>query len=173
MSIIQPLSLAQQQQVVDKTTAILQQLSELLGRTFAPIPISFNLRGRAAGMYRVKKGGREIRYNTAIFAKYFDDNLANTVPHEVAHYVIDCCYGRRVRPHGIEWQELMLRLDVEPSVTCQYDMGDIPQRRLRRFDYHCGCRTHQITTIRHNKIERGQASYLCKVCKKPLLAVTS
>ncbi len=53
------------------------------------VPVRFELQGRAAGMYRVHKGERVIRYNPYIFSKYFDDSLANTVPHEVAHYITD------------------------------------------------------------------------------------
>ncbi len=165
-----PISMEQQQQVLRATTATLRQLSERLNKTFPPIPVYFNLRGRTAGMYRVVRGEREIRYNPYLFAKYFDDNLANTVPHEVAHYVADSLYGgRNIKPHGVEWQVLMRMLGVEPSVTCRYDMEGIPQRRLPRIEYHCGCRSHQLTTIRHNKIARGQARYLCKSCLNPLL----
>ncbi len=165
-----PISIEQQQQVLLATTATLQQVSERLNKTFDPIPVRFNLHGRAAGMYRVAQGGREIRYNPYLFAKYFDDNLANTVPHEVAHYVADLLYGwRSIKPHGVEWQALMRMLGAEPSVTCCYDMEGIPQRRQRRIEYHCGCRSHQLTAIRHNKIQRGQARYLCKECQSPLL----
>lgn len=161
---------AQQQQVLRATTATLQQASELLGKSFAPIPVRFNLSGRAAGMYRVKQHEREIRYNPYLFFKYFDDNLANTVPHEVAHYVVDCCHGfKNVRPHGVEWRELMLMLGVEPTVTCRYDMSDIPQRRQRRIEYHCGCRAHQLSTIRHNRVQRGEARYHCKACRNALV----
>lgn len=169
MSVVQPISQAQQQQVVAATADCIQRAAELLGREFSIIPVYFNLRGRAAGMYRVKQAQREIRYNPYLFAKYFADNLMNTVPHEVAHYAIDCCYGlRKVRPHGKEWQQLMVALGVEPSVTCRYDLSGVPQRRQQRFDYRCDCRTHQLTTIRHNKVQRGVGSYLCKACRQPL-----
>ncbi len=170
MKITLPISIEQQQQVRLATAATLQQISELLNKRLAPIPVYFNLSGRAAGMYRVAQDEREIRYNPYLFAKYFDDNLANTVPHEVAHYVADSLYGlKNIKPHGVEWQALMRMLGAEPSVTCRYDMAGIPQRRLQRIEYHCGCRSHQLTTIRHNKIQRGQARYLCKGCQNPLL----
>ena len=169
MSHIPPINLAQQQQVIRATEHFIGVAAELLDKPFSIIPVHFNLRGRAAGMYRVRDREREIRYNPYLFAKYFDDNLTNTVPHEVAHYIIDCCYGlRRVRPHGREWQQLMRRFGVEPEVTCRYDLSGVPQRRQKRFEYRCECRSHQLTTIRHNKVQRGKASYLCKVCRQPL-----
>ena len=169
MNRITPINRTQQQQVVRATEHFIGVAGELLDRSFPIIPVHFNLRGRAAGMYRVRGSEREIRYNPYLFAKYFDDNLTNTVPHEVAHYIIDCCYGlRRVRPHGREWQQLMLKLGAEPEVTCRYDLSGVPQRRQQRFEYRCECRSHQLTTIRHNKVQRGNASYLCKVCRQPL-----
>ncbi len=155
--------------VIDNTHQCILRAADLVEKKIPLIPISFNLRGRAAGMYRVKNNQSEIRYNSELFAKYFTDNIENTIPHEVAHYVIHCCYGlRTVRPHGKEWQQLMIALGAEPSVTCSYDMHDIPQRRMQHFTYRCGCRSHQLSTIRHNKIQRGMGSYTCKLCKQPL-----
>ena len=174
MSAIRPITLSQQQQVIEATAAYIQRAAELLSQDFSMIPVTFNLRGRAAGMYRVKQDQREIRYNPYIFSKYFEDNLSNTVPHEVAHYVVDCCYGlHKVRPHGEEWQQLMIAFGVEPSVTCRYDLSGVPQRRQRRFDYRCDCRAHQLSTVRHNKVQRGTGRYLCKACRQPLQWVIS
>jgi len=169
VNIIDPINLQQQQRVIAETEHYIEQAAQLCDRRLAMIPVAFNLRGRAAGMYRVRGQQREIRYNPFLFAKYFDDNLANTVPHEVAHYVIDCLYGlRQVRPHGREWQTIMHGFGVKPERTCRYDLEGVPQRRQQRFRYQCGCATHQLTTQRHNKIQRGLARYLCRQCQQPL-----
>lgn len=169
MNPVTPINLEQQQQVIRATEYFIQLASELYDKPFENIPVRFDLRGRAAGMYRIKAREREIRYNPYLFAKYFDDNLANTVPHEVAHYIVDCRFGlRKVRPHGQEWKQLMVQFGVEPHVTCRYDMNGVPQRRQQRFEYRCGCRNHQLTTIRHNKMQRGESRYLCKTCRQPL-----
>lgn len=93
MELITPIDEVQRQRVIDATRACIQQAGDLFGRGFDLVPVSFDLRGRAAGMYRVKKQQRMIRYNPWLFARYFTDNLANTVPHEVAHYIIDMVYG--------------------------------------------------------------------------------
>ena len=162
---IEPIDAARQQTVRQATDACLRRAGEICRRDFAPIPVSFDLRGRAAGMYRVRQGRRGIRYNPYIFAKFFDDNLAVTVPHEVAHYVTDMLYGvRGVRPHGVEWQAVMRSLGAEPRASGDYDLKGVPVRRQRRFTYACGCATHRLTARRHNRVHRGEASYHCRRC---------
>jgi SprT protein len=167
--VVAPLSPQQRQRVVEVTGETIAQASVLFGRAFAEIPVTFELRGRAAGMYRVHRGRRMIRYNPYLFARYFSDNLANTVPHEVAHYVTDILYGlRRVRPHGPEWQAVMRAFGVQPAVTCNYDLDGIPVRRQRRFSYRCACTTHSLSTVRHKRVQNGQARYSCRRCQTPL-----
>lgn len=167
---INPINQSQRQQVVVTTRETIQRAGQLFGSEFQLPLISFDLSGRIAGMYRVRWRQQEIRYNPYIFSKYFSDNLANTVPHEVAHYLADELFGtRNIRPHGTEWQAIMCKLGVEPTVTCQYDLSGIPQRRQRRFDYSCGCKTHAISTVRHNRVQGGKGSYLCRQCRRPLV----
>jgi len=130
---VKPINQSRQRQVVAATTACILRAEQLFERDFLLPHIRFDLSGRIAGMYRLRHQQHEIRYNPYLFEKYFDDNLANTVPHEVAHYLVAEMYGwRNIRPHGTQWQAVMLRLGVAPQVTCRYDLSDIPQRRQRR-----------------------------------------
>jgi SprT protein len=169
VSVVTPLGREQRQRVVEATCATIGQAAELFDCGFAEIPVTFELRGRAAGMYVVRGGRRLIRYNPYIFAKYFNDNLVNTVPHEVAHYVTDVLYGlRRVRPHGPEWRAVMRALGAEPAATCRYDLDGIPVRRQRRYSYQCGCMTHSVSAVRHNRIQGGLARYHCRHCQTRL-----
>jgi len=162
---IEPITLKQQQQVIERTADLLRQCQQHFGQTFRPIDIHFDLRGRTSGMYVVKNRQRYLRFNAFIFSKYFEDSLATTVPHEVAHYVADILFGlRNILPHGKEWQAVMHKLGVEPRVTGNYDLAGIPVKQQRRFAYNCDCMTHQLTTVRHNKISRGKAQYFCKKC---------
>ncbi len=166
---VEPLSPEQRQRVVEATRERLAQAVVLFGHEFAEIPVTFDLRGRAAGMYRVRGGRRVIRYNPDIFTRYFSDNLANTVPHEVAHYITHVLYGqRRVRPHGPEWRAVMAAFGADPAVTCRYVLDGIPVRRQRRFNYQCACTTHSISTVRHKRIQGGRVRYSCRRCQTPL-----
>ena len=171
---IDPISGQREQQVRTATGGIIRHASRIYRHDFPMIPILFDLKGRAAGMYRVHNRDRVIRYNPYLFAKYFEDNITTTVPHEVAHYVVDILYGaHRVRPHGAEWQQVMLALGAEPRATGNYDLSGIPVRRQQRHSYQCACTRHDISTARHNKIQRGKARYYCRNCKSQLKSVAA
>ncbi|MBU1191742.1 MAG: SprT-like domain-containing protein [Gammaproteobacteria bacterium] len=167
---IQPLTDAQRHLVVRATHACVLHAEQLYQRAFGMISVRFDLSGRTAGMYRVRRGARMIRYNPYIFAKYFDDGLAQTVPHEVAHYITDIVHGlRKVRPHGPEWRAIAQALGADPKATFSADLSGVPQRRQRLFLYRCNCSEHQLTSRRHNKIHRGEGVYLCRHCRAPLV----
>lgn len=164
-TIIAPIDTQQQQIVIDNTYAYIDQAAVLFDLRLPHIPVLFDLRGRAAGMYRLRDGKREIRYNPWIFSRYFEANVQHTIPHEVSHYVVEKIFGRdNIKPHGNQWRKVMLAFGREPRVTCDYDLSDIRLNKVKRFGYHCGCRSHQLTTCRHNKILRGEQQYLCKHC---------
>ena len=172
-----PLSAEQQQKVAIKTRVYIEQATELFTFKDKPVAISFDLKGRCSGMYRIRyaKGRifirqqREIRYNPYIFSKYFEDNYATTIPHEVAHYVTDVIYGlKNIKPHGREWKAVMHAFGADASVTGSYDLSGIPLKKQSLFTYQCDCREHQLTSIRHNKITKRRYKYYCNACKQTL-----
>jgi SprT protein len=167
---VQPIGERQRRQVCAATRACLRHAAGICRVEFPPIDIRFDLSGRAAGMYRVRQGRRCIRYNPYILARYFDEGLAETVPHEVAHYATDVLFGlANIRPHGAEWQDLMRALGAEPRATASYDLTGVPVRRQRRFSYRCSCTVHHLSTRRHNRIRLESAAYICRRCKAPLV----
>lgn len=169
--IIEPIDKAQREQVCAETLACLRRAESLFELKHRPIEIRFDLQGRAAGMYRVRRRQQVIRYNPYLFARYFEHGLDTTVPHEVAHYVTDRLYGlAHVRPHGREWKTVMLALGAEPRATARFDLEGMPLRRQRRFSYRCDCSTHQLSACRHNKITSGRARYHCRACGTQLVA---
>lgn len=170
-TIIKPINDQQKLEVVAQTGHFIR-LAELKYDILLPdIPLKFDLTGRASGMYVVRNTARYFRFNPYLFAKYFDDALSSTIPHEVAHYVTDVRYGlSKIKPHGIEWQSVMLDFGVEPRATGRYDLTGVPVRRQSRFSYRCGCRAHQVSSSRHNKICRGAVAYYCRHCGKPIVA---
>jgi len=170
--LIQPINKTQQQLVCSATSHLLQTASKLYKTDFSTIPVNFDLKGRAAGMYRTYNSQRSIRYNPYLFAKYFDDNLTTTVPHEVAHYVTDVLFGlKNIKPHGNEWRDVMQDFGVKPEVTGKYDLTGVPVRRQKRFDYQCDCTKHKLSSVRHNKIQRGKARYYCRHCGHAITVV--
>ena len=132
------------------------------------VEIRFDLRGKAAGQVRMGTGARTlIRYNLELLRRETADFLEHTVPHEVAHVLAYRRYGLRIRPHGPQWQRIMRQLGAEPSRCHDYDVSGLSARQLQYFDYHCSCRAHRLSSIRHNKVAKGQR-YLCRRCGEPL-----
>ena len=73
--------------------------------------IDFSLRGRCAGQARVDgKGETQLRLNYQLLAENLEVFVKQTIPHEVAHLVVNWHRRkkrRRPRPHGPEWQRVM------------------------------------------------------------------
>lgn len=157
-------------EVVAATLDWLRRARALYRHPLPDIPVHFDLFGRSAGMYRVRGRQREIRYNPLIFETWYDENIADTVPHEVAHYVVDMLHGRRARPHGAEWRGVMADFGLVARRTGDFDLSGLPVRRERRFRYRCSCREHELSATRHHRVLRGQSRYHCRVCSGPLTA---
>ncbi|MCW8944600.1 MAG: hypothetical protein OQL27_07480, partial [Sedimenticola sp.] len=56
---------------------------------------------------------------------------------------------------------------AEASRCHSYDVSRSSRRSLKRFSYQCECRTHELTSIRHNRVLKG-LRYHCVNCKQPL-----
>lgn len=155
-----------------RTIADTYRLLEDAGNWFGirlPRPeIRFDLRGQSAGQARLcLSGDCVIRYNPALLGSNPDRFLAETVAHEVAHLVAYRLHGRGIRPHGPEWQTIMRRYGAEPSRCHSYDLSAAQHRSLRQFRYHCHCREHDLSSIRHNRVLKGR-TYYCRRCKTAL-----
>ena len=166
---IEPIGEAQRARVREETERFICQAEVLLGREFDRVPVVFDLRGTAAGMFKAQGNHRVIRYNPWIFAKYFTENLRDTVPHEVAHYIVHEVHDlRRVKPHGAEWRALMRTFDADPEATFKLDLAGIPRRRQRTHPYHCQCRPPPVSSTRPNRAMAGKGTYCCRYCRAPL-----
>jgi SprT protein len=153
---------------IARTKQLLTLAEARLGIRIPDPTIRFDLRGKAAGQVRTTDGhGCLVRYNAHILRRHPDEFLAQTVPHEAAHVVAFNVFGPRVQPHGREWQAIMGMFGANPERCHNYDVAGLQTRRLRRHEYRCKCRTHELTSIRHNRVRGGQV-YLCRYCGSPL-----
>ena len=169
-AVIEPIGHQLRDQVVEQTRLYIVSAESIFKRKFPAVSIEFDLAGRTAGMYKVVGKHRCIRYNPWIFAKYFEENISGTVPHEVAHFAFDQVYGLgRVKPHGTQWQTLMAAFGADAGVTFDLDLSGIPQRRQLRHPYKCPCQLHEVSSTRHNRILRGKAVYHCVRCRGKLV----
>ncbi|KAA3624277.1 MAG: metallopeptidase (SprT family) [Proteobacteria bacterium] len=151
--------------VLAETRRRVRQAARCYGVQLADVAVVFDLGGASVGMYCARGGHRRIRFNPHLFARHFEENLRDTVAHEVAHYVVDVLFGREgVKPHGAQWREAMRKFGVTPTVRHEFDLRGLSVRRQRRFAYVCDCREHQLTTVRHNRVVARRAVYHCRRC---------
>ncbi|MEY2909558.1 MAG: hypothetical protein RLZZ602_2081 [Pseudomonadota bacterium] len=169
-----PLTEQQQAQVSQRVFADIGRAGAIIDLPLAPIPVHFDLRGRAAGMYCYREQRHWLRFNPWQFAAHFELHLNDTVTHEVAHYAIHSLLPRgRFKPHGPEWQGLMIALGANPKATFHADMSGVPIRRQRRYQYRCLCREHEVSSTRHNRIRLRGAQYRCRYCDGVLRSVSA
>ncbi len=155
----------------ERTLDLLERAALHFGKPMPRVEIRFDLGGRAAGQARFRNGRPPlIRYNSDLLARNGERFLAQTVPHEAAHVVVFALHPWGTRPHGPEWRAVMALFGAEARRCHEYDTDHLPGRRLRRFEYRCGCRRHLLTSIRHNRALRGQR-YLCRRCGQTLIPV--
>jgi len=134
-----------------------------------PVPnIRFSVKGTAWGYYQRRGKKIEIRFNPLLFARYFQEGIEDTVPHEIAHYFVDSMYTGRPKPHGKEWREVMHVFGIEnPRATSNYDTTGLDVRKQTRIKYRCSCQTHEVSKTRHNRMLRG-SKYQCISCHDEL-----
>lgn len=155
--------------VVDETRRRIGEAAHRYAVDIPELPVRFDLTGLGAGMYVARGRERYIRYNPRLFARYFEENLRDTVAHEVAHYVVDVLFGRRgSRPHGHRWRSVMNDFGVPPKVCHAFDTSDLPVRRQRRFAYFCRCGEHRLSAVRHNRVVARRMRYHCCRCGEVL-----
>ncbi|MES9902066.1 MAG: SprT-like domain-containing protein [Sedimenticola sp.] len=154
--------------VIKETRRRLKLAAKHFGQSMLAVEIRFDLTGRAAGMVIFHVGGRPvIRYNRVLLSENPEPFIQQTPPHEAAHLVARTIYGGKIKPHGEEWRSVMTLFGIDPKRCHQFDTSRSGGRRMRRFTYHCGCTTHQLTSIRHRRVIEGRI-YLCRACGEAL-----
>jgi SprT protein len=154
--------------VIQRSQSLLADGARSLGIVTPHPDIRFDLRGLAAGQARFGPGKlTQIRFNPLLLRENPSEFIDQTVPHECAHVLAYCRHGRGIRPHGPEWQAIMLHWGAQPERCHRFDVSRSVTRRVREFDYHCDCREHRLSTIRHRRVLGGQV-YLCRHCAGPL-----
>jgi len=93
--------------------------------------------------------------------------LEEIIPHEIAHFVVRMMYKEHKKPHGKEWQEIMVAFGREPNRTCNCDVHGLPPPVWKRYYYNCECgNILRFTRIVARRILKGQKSIACADCKK-------
>ncbi|WP_081624502.1 SprT-like domain-containing protein [Thioalkalivibrio sp. AKL10] len=149
----------------EKKKRILEKARELYNQSGSKgeVPeVCFNLKGRAAGQWRMTGGQEQLRFNPQAFVLDWDAHFPATVAHEIAHSLVYRDHGPRgARPHGPEWQARMRAFGCEPRVTHDTPLSG---RKMKTHDYACDCRHHLLSARRHHLIQRKHYRYQCRQC---------
>ena len=131
----------------------------------AAINYKWDLRGKCAGQAISKDGKYTIRFNLDIASNHFDDYLVTTVPHELAHLILDSLYPW-APSHGQHWKLCMEILGAPANRTHNYSFT--PARVVKQYPYMCSCQIHSVSSITHNRVQSGQ-SRVCTQCRSRLV----
>lgn len=151
-------------QILARAASLLEQAAlsyQLPAKELAKLEFSTDLRGRAAGKIEFHHAWRNrisrirIRFNLEAARLSPEHMLNDVIPHEVAHLVVFLTYrAKRVQPHGEEWQQICRQLGGSAEVTHQLQLERV--RRHRRWLYRDSQgQEHILTTVRHNRLQKG------------------
>lgn len=137
---------------------------QFFATTFDEPQIVYRPKGSIAGSALLAKW--QIQLNLNMLLENNNEFIDEVIPHELAHLIVYKQFGR-VKPHGKEWQMVMEQIFTRQAKrTHSFNLPEQTQRN--RYAYHCQCKEHQLTTIRHQKIQRNQVQYYCKACNSEL-----
>ncbi|WP_244325770.1 SprT family zinc-dependent metalloprotease [Shewanella aestuarii] len=154
---------ALQQAILDKIEVDYQQAEHYFNKTFPRPLVQFSLRGKSAGTAHLQLN--KLRFNPVLLQENAQSFIDDVVPHEVSHLICFQLYGR-VRPHGKQWQSIMLHVfGRSPKTTHQLNTQSV---QGKQFDYYCGCGNVKLSVRRHNNVQRGKTQYRCKICQHTL-----
>ena len=114
------------------------------------------------------KSTNTIRISTKIWRTATQAQRREVVMHEYCHLADWVKY--RGWGHGRGWRHLMRTCGLEPKVYHTITCPELQERRSRqvKFEASCGCRKHQISKQRYNKMLLGTMNYRCVYCKQRL-----
>lgn len=143
------------------------------------LPIKFELTGVTAGTFNYDRNTPlYFNFNQTLAANNYAEFLNRTVPHECAHYIDFMNNGSKQRTfkdgrrnmHGTYFKNIMQNLGAEDSSTYHtYDTSHVARRKQRRWEYKCSCRTWEISTVMHNRVQKGEVRR-CGNCKDSIIA---
>lgn len=136
-----------------------------LGEAKHPPKLTFDCRGHAAGRAWISASRIDLNIDLALSSQEaWDHILDHTLAHEYAHLTSFRKHGRGIRPHGREWANHCNILGIVAERCHNLDVSTVT--RVKTFAYSCPCGSpHQLTSVCHNRVVKGAASYLCHRCK--------
>lgn len=165
---------------VNQVQDVLQKYIDIANRivpskTFGMPEINIKEMGKVAGNangFTTENG--IINLCRTLLADNEEEFIKDTIPHEFAHIVVHKVYGRRAKPHGKEWKNVMRHFGCEPKTYHNMDVdkallmnGQKTRAQTRPFVYICPTcdKEYNMTPQMHKKIRLGSLRW-CKGSSK-------
>lgn len=153
-------------QVVDDSVAKLQPYFP--DEVFPPISIQYKPSGVTAGYAHTQD--YLINFNPILLIANEEEFLRQIVPHEVAHVITDHIHGYETKPHGKEWQSVMILLGLPPEPFHDLDVT-LAKRSITTYTFSCECENgtyiHEYGSCLRRKILIEKLG--CADCLAPLV----
>ncbi len=142
-TILRAMAAAAQADLGTQCRAILRDLSKLWAFAGLAETVEVQVSARLTrALARVAMDKRVVRLAEAV-ATGPATALREVLTHEAAHVVVHARHGRKARPHGREWAELMRKADYTPRArVAAQELGltmPKPRRRNERYVYEHRC----------------------------------
>lgn len=148
------------QKTLDRIEAVYRRVEEHYGMNFPRPQISFQLKGRRAGVAYYREN--LIKLNRQLLAENGDKFILDTPGHEAAHLVARRLFGGFIKSHGNEWKSIMRIIGQEPTRCHEFEVKT-------NHVYSCACNpSNYISTYYHNRSVKGAIILRCKKCKTKL-----
>lgn len=133
--------------------------------------VQFFKKSRTAG-YVYPMIDNVVYLNLELLKQNMDHFANDTIPHEVAHLFASKLKIKKNLPedgaHGKTWKMVMRKVyGLKPTRCHSLDTTGVG-KYVAQFRYICNCKKHDFSSIRHNKVQKGERMYRCNECKSTL-----
>ena len=164
-----------QREAVEAVRYYIDLANEIYGLKLDIPEISFNMVGQNGGRFKGNISECKVIYNRILLEENGKAFIDQTVPHEIAHYIVYKRYGckfmrpKTIKSHGYEWQKIMKDFGCKINRCHNFDTSNSEQGRRGRtqskYIYGCACQEHELGETRHRRIQYEGAIYTCRKCK--------
>ena len=146
----------------EECQAIIKKAETLYNMDLGDVTVHYDIKGMCAGRaktrgLRTNRPVHSLHFNIEAVTKEWDEMFNDTIPHEVAHLV--CHQNPRCgKGHDSGWRAVCIALGGNGATTHKFELspGRITKKHLYTTDQG---ETVELSTIRHNKLQRRQVEY--------------
>jgi len=119
------------------------------------------LKGGAAGVAHIRDN--LIKIDEDYFRENQNNIIFDTIPHEIAHFIVHAYYKNAKQNHGPEFRSVMQSIGLSGSTyhTMERPAGR-EKNNVKRYELACNCAFYFVTKAKCEKYTTKP--YICKKC---------